>query len=249
MVFDLILLILQHRNRNSGYHFQLPAFVQMVRRANAVPILDSNTVNLLEALTDLLAKIAEFDGYRAPNMDEIDLSGLDLSFSFGCHYCNEKDFNVMQALDHVMTDAHPQQPDKKAKKLQRFRVGASGHYQTFLLRKHELMIKNKLLRSTLDIMVDFYLVTKSFLKMTSRYLASLDILEVVPSVIVARGVIELLKQIDSLITRAKCIESVPEFSTIMGHLTNFDVKFVSKGRVFVSIIKFLISNIKIVQNS
>lgn len=207
----------------------------MVHRANAVPILDSNTVNLLEALTDLLAKIAEFDGYRAPNMDELDLNGLDVSFSFGCHYCDEKQFNVMQALDHVMTDAHPQQPDKKASKLQRFREGASGHYQTFLLQKHELMIKNRLLRPSLDMMVDLYLVTKSFLKMTSRFLSSLDILGVVPSTVVARGVIDLLKQIDSLITRAKCIESVPEFNTMVGHLFNFDVKFVSKGKVFVSI--------------
>lgn len=225
--------MLQHRNRNAAYHFQLPAFVKMVRRANAVPILDSNTVNLLEALTDLLAQIAEFDGYRPPSMDELDFNGLDVSFSFGCKYCDEKQFDVMQALDHIMTDEHPQpKSHKRAKKLERFRIGATNHYRTFLLQKHQLMIRNQLLKSSLDRMIDFYLITKSFLKMTSRYLASLRILEVVPSMIVARGVIELLTQIDSFLTRAKCIESVPEFSAIMSHLIKFDVKFVSKGRAF-----------------
>lgn len=224
--------IIKHRNRNAAYHFQLPAFVKMVRRANAVPILDSNTVNLLEALTDLLAQMAEFDGYRPPNMDELDLIEVDVSFSFGCQYCDEKQFDVLQALDHVMTDEHPQQPDKKEKKLQRFRAAATNQYRTFLMQKHELMIRNQLLKSSLDRMVDFYLITKSFLKMTSRYLASLRVLEMVPSTVVARGVIDLLKQIDSLITRAKCVESVPEFNAIMSHLINFDVKFVSKGKVF-----------------
>ncbi|XP_021697853.1 uncharacterized protein LOC5576551 [Aedes aegypti] len=225
----------KHRNRVAAYHFQLPAYMRMIHRFNAAkpsPIMNSYMVVHLEALMDLLSKVADFDGYQPPAHDEFDLRQLDVAFCFGCNHCNKTGFNARQVLEHVMNDDHPELPGYAKGKLKHFRQKTMDRYDAFLFRKKEIMASNDVSLHVLDRMIDFSLTTKSFLKMTSRFLSSLDILERAPSTIIARGVLDLLDSIDALLTTSKCVQSIPEFHSITHQIVTGEMKFVSKGKAF-----------------
>ncbi|XP_062542959.1 uncharacterized protein LOC134210735 [Armigeres subalbatus] len=224
--------LLKHRGRNVAYHFQLPAYVQIIRRLNAAPLLDLNMVTLLEVLLDRLQKLADFNSYRPPDISEVDLRQQKVAFTFGCGFCNEKGFNARQSLEHVMNVEHNQLNHRQMKKLQRFKKTSTDNYQEFLFRRHEMMGKNNLQPHLLDGLFDFYVMTKNFLKMTTRYLSSLSKLEWAPSIIVAQGVLDLLNMIDLLLTKSKCIESVPRFTTILQQLLPGELRFVGNGKIF-----------------
>lgn len=226
---------LKHRARNAAYHFQLPAYMQIITRLNAVPLLDLNMVTLLEALTDLLGKVASFDGYRPPDHGEYDLRQQEVAFTFGCRFCKSKSYNARQVLDHIMTDDHRQLTLHDLNRLQKFRINTRNNLREFMFRKQEIMRMNNLHPGQMDTLLDFYLITKNFLKMTSRYLSSLNKLEWVPSKIVAQEVLELLNLIDLLVTKAKCIESVPRFATILQQLLPNELMFAVKGKMFESV--------------
>lgn len=198
--------------------------------------MNSYMVVHLEALMDLLSKVADFDGYQPPAHDEFDLRQLDVAFCFGCNHCNKTGFNARQVLEHVMNDDHPELPGYAKGKLKHFRQKTMDRYDAFLFRKKEIMASNDVSLHVLDRMIDFSLTTKSFLKMTSRFLSSLDILERAPSTIIARGVLDLLDSIDALLTTSKCVQSIPEFHSITHQIVTGEMKFVSKGKAFVSLV-------------
>ncbi|XP_058833174.1 uncharacterized protein LOC131691042 [Topomyia yanbarensis] len=223
-----------HRNRSINYSLQLTGYTQMIRQVSTMAVLDANMVVLLEALTDLLAD-SKFARFQRANEDEADFNGHDVRMVITCRFCNWNAPNALQLLLHLMNEIH----SRRSKKYLRMHLNASPNYQMFMAQECVILEKHGFPPAALACILDFYFVTNSFLRMTSRYLKSLHVLECHPSTIIASGVSELLTQIDTLVSTARCVESISEYNSQLMTHRSWDIRFLFENNIYESTVQIM----------
>ncbi|XP_039437382.1 uncharacterized protein LOC120418917 [Culex pipiens pallens] len=221
-------------NRIMGYNLQLQAYARFIRKIGAIPVLDSNMVNFLQALLDQLLKITEFETFREETERERDLHGRDVAFVLACAYCGKVAFpSGVQLLAHLFNDPHDQV--RKKNRFKKLHGPMTQDLVAFLEREKHILTRHHFRETLLEPLVDFYFLTKSFLSQTSRYLEALEKQEQQPSISVGRSVDEILGYVVELIDRAHCIESVPHCSTVLFQYPTYGVAYTCNNIVFTDV--------------
>ncbi|XP_058462464.1 uncharacterized protein LOC131437255 [Malaya genurostris] len=219
---------LRHQRRVQVYSLQLTAYINVVRQVGTMAVLDSNMVVLLEALTDLLSD-SKFSHFQVPDDDENDFNNHDMRMVLTCRLCEWNASSAFQLLTHLMVERYHQNISKKSNKISKRVI--SG-YETFIREECAILEKRNFPPQTLDCILDFYFMTKSFLRITSRYLNSLQKLKYQPSTIIASGVSELLTEIDLLVSNAQCIESVPEYNSLLLSDKTWEIRYLFQNQLY-----------------
>lgn len=233
-------IFFQDDNRILGYNLQLQAYARFIRKIGAIPVLDSNMVNFLQALLDQLHKITEFETFREETERERDLHGRDVAFVLACAYCGKGAFpSGVQLMAHLFNDPHDQV--RKKNRFKKLHGPMTQDLVAFLEREKHILTRHHFRETLLEPLVDFYFLTKSFLSQTSRYLEALEKQEQQPSSSVGRSVDEILGYVVELIDRAHCIESVPHCSTVLFQYPTYGVAYTCNNIVFVSIACYVVN--------
>lgn len=231
----------RQEKRIVAFNLQLSAYIRLIRKVGTIPVLDSNMVNFLQALLDQLVKVTEFDTFQEDSQLERDLRGREVSFSLACTFCHQTGFATgLQLIAHLLGDRHDGiSPARRKNRFQQLRVPMMQDLMTFLERERHILSRHHFREALLEPLVDFYFLTKTFLKLTSRYLGALEQLERSPSMAVGRGVDELLGHVINLIEKAQCIESVPHYNALLFQYSIYSVAYTYNGNVFNEISELL----------
>ncbi|XP_055631472.1 uncharacterized protein LOC129771637 isoform X2 [Toxorhynchites rutilus septentrionalis] len=206
----------RHKNRIAEYNLNLPCYVSEIRKLDPI-VLDGNILAYIEDLIKLLIKIREFEWFEEPADDDINFNGRNVSFTLGCKYCGQKNIGAFELIIHIMDmNKHVSLTGRCMFKLRKLRDKASSAYTSFLNEERAILERNGFFeRIVLENILNFYLITKSFHQLTTRYVNSLSALGCLPSTIVARGALDLLKELGWLMSRAQCVKSNPNSNMIL----------------------------------
>ncbi|XP_055626453.1 uncharacterized protein LOC129768688 [Toxorhynchites rutilus septentrionalis] len=226
--------IKKHKKRIATFNLSLPCYAAEIRKLDPIA-LDNNMLAYLETLINMLTKMVQKEKIQYPWNDEIDFHDRNVSFAIGCNYCKKPDTSAFGFMVHIMDTNQHNSVDKRMKKLRTVRDTLMTNYATFLNEEREILQRNGFDRPVLENMLNFYFITQLFVQVTARYKKSLNYLGCSPSTIVARGALDLLKELGDLISRAKCVESKPNIDKILmnrGHKLFYqieDMTFSSAG--------------------
>ncbi|XP_053684713.1 uncharacterized protein LOC128734503 [Sabethes cyaneus] len=217
------------------YNVQLAAYTNFICRLNSTAVLDSHVVEFLESLMGLLEEINSFDSFQEPSVEEIKFNGhiSSLNSIMRCNFCPWHTANGEELLLHIIEAGH------SSTKLKRIRSEAVASYREYIWQVQSRLHNNGLPRSLLGGMISFHFLSKSFLETTSQYLITLRKHGQKPTLIIANGINNLLMQIDSLVSSAKCMESVQSPKTLLMTFAIWKICYTSGGKNHMHAIQLL----------